>query len=175
MGKKSTFIAELIMALQEIGSFTSGVLRRESFSRLNLRVGDYDPDKIYKNLKNLQNRGIIRSFGGNYRFTDSGKKWLSSSYRKYFGVKYSGKWDNKWRIVIFDVPEELSMSRVKFRRKLRQLGFYMIQKSVFVFPYPCEQELADICKGLKIAGYVDIIIAETPGYKEEDIKKFYGL
>src|SRR3989338_118105 len=51
-------------------------------------------------------------------------------------------WDGKWRIVIFDIPEnERRRMRDAMRQKLQKIGFYQMQKSVWVFPYPCEKEI----------------------------------
>lgn len=50
-------------------------------------------------------------------------------------------WDGKWRIIIFDIPHELRMLRNAFRNKLRELGFYGLQKSVWVCPFECRKEV----------------------------------
>ena len=50
-------------------------------------------------------------------------------------------------MVIFDIPEKKRMVRDIIREHLKTIGFKKLQQSVFVFPYPCEQEilaLADI-------------------------------
>ena len=85
------------------------------------------------------------------------------------------KWDRKWRIVIFDIPEELHKNRNSFRAKIKNLGFYMLQRSVFVFPYPCEEELNELCSRLNISDYVDVIRADSIGFKEKEIKKYFDI
>ena len=50
-------------------------------------------------------------------------------------------WDKKWRIVIFDFPSRYEMSRKMFRYKINQLGFFQYQKSVFIIPYECKDEV----------------------------------
>ena len=51
----------------------------------------------------------------------------------------------------------------------------MIQKSVYVFPFPCEEELADYCKKMGVGDYINILISENLGHIEEEVKKFYNL
>ena len=51
------------------------------------------------------------------------------------------KWDRKWRIILFDIPEKIRKARDVFRYHLNQLGFYEFQKSVFVHPYNCKDEI----------------------------------
>ncbi|KKS65672.1 MAG: Transcriptional regulator, PaaX family [Parcubacteria group bacterium GW2011_GWA1_42_7] len=51
------------------------------------------------------------------------------------------KWDGKWRMVIFDIPEEQKKERDAFRFRLKRLGFHELQKSVFVHPLDCQEEI----------------------------------
>lgn len=70
------------------------------------------------------------------------------------------KWDQKWRIVMFDIPEKYKKTRDLFRYHLKRLGFFEYQKSVFVVPYHCERELEYIRELLNIKRFVRIILAE---------------
>lgn len=51
------------------------------------------------------------------------------------------KWDNKWRVVIFDIPDKYKRIRDIFRTRLVQLGLYQLQESVYVSPYKCFNEV----------------------------------
>lgn len=51
------------------------------------------------------------------------------------------RWDGLWRVVIFDIEEKHRRLRDIFRRRLVQLNFFPLQKSVFVCPYPCFDEI----------------------------------
>lgn len=73
----------------------------------------------------------------------------------------TGHWDGKWRIVAFDVPEKLKPTREALRRKLRELGFYEFQKSVFVFPYECKDEIDFIIEFFNMRPYVRYGTLET--------------
>jgi len=64
------------------------------------------------------------------------------------------KWDGKWRIVVFDIPEKKKGVRNALRRKLKELGFYELQKSVFVFPYECGNEIEFIVEFFELRPYV---------------------
>lgn len=52
-----------------------------------------------------------------------------------------GKWDGRWRLFVFDIPEEFRAERDYLRKKLKELGLYNIQRSVYVYPYDCRKEL----------------------------------
>ncbi|OHA65060.1 MAG: hypothetical protein A3D64_00255 [Candidatus Wildermuthbacteria bacterium RIFCSPHIGHO2_02_FULL_49_9] len=73
----------------------------------------------------------------------------------------TGEWDGKWRLVVFDVPEKIKPAREALRRKLRELGFYELQKSVFVFPYECKDEIDFIVEFFDMRPYVRYGVLET--------------
>lgn len=51
------------------------------------------------------------------------------------------KWDKEWRVIIFDIPEKYKRVRDVFRLRLKQLGLYKLQDSVYVSPYNCFDEV----------------------------------
>ncbi len=50
-------------------------------------------------------------------------------------------WDGKWRLVLFDIPEQKRAARDALRLKLKDLGFKELQHSVHILPYPCKDEI----------------------------------
>lgn len=68
-------------------------------------------------------------------------------------------WDRKWRLVMFDVPTRLKTARDRFASMLKALGFVHYQKSVFLCPHPCEDELEVVAEYLGITDYIDIVLA----------------
>ncbi len=170
MAKKNflRLFMEFLEAVHSNAPFRSaGVYQSLYQSPLSKRV-------IYTGLKNLEVRGLLNLKGEHYSFTEKGKTWLSNSHFKYFQHRY-GKWDKKWRIILFDIPVEMEKERQIFRKRLKRIGCHMIQKSVFVFPYPCEEEIGDWCEELGLSDRVDIITADSVGSKESEIKKYFSL
>lgn len=78
--------------------------------------------------------------------TPEGRKRIRQSEQKIIRIKKPPRWDEKWRVVLFDVPEEKRSLRDIFRRHLQGIGFREFQKSVFIFPYECEREIASLIK-----------------------------
>lgn len=67
-----------------------------------------------------------------YRLTPPG---ISKFERIFPLYELSRKpWDNKWRVVIFDINEKKRNQRNNLRFKLVSLGFGMLQKSVYISP-----------------------------------------
>ncbi len=64
------------------------------------------------------------------------------------------KWDKKWRMVMFDVPEKRRAERNILREKLKEIGFKEIQKSVFVHPHPCLDEINFITEYYRLRNLV---------------------
>ena len=72
------------------------------------------------------------------------------------------KWDGKWRIVFFDIPEKKRKARNALREKLRDLGFCEMQKSVFVLPYECQDEINFVVNVFNIKPYVQYAEMTNP-------------
>lgn len=75
-------------------------------------------------------------------------------------IKKPSAWDGLWRMVIFDIPEKKKQGRVALAAKLRHLGFYPLQKSVFVYPYECKDEIDFIVELFDLVPYVRFIHAK---------------
>ena len=105
--------------------------------------------------------------------TQSGKSRSISYLIHGLAVKKQKRWDRKWRIVIFDVPETRRKTRDSLRGHLKRLGFYEFQKSVFAIPYPCEDEVTTIANFLNLKDnlrYLESVLAY-----DEDLRKQFRL
>lgn len=84
------------------------------------------------------------------------------------------KWDGKWRIVVFDIPEKYKPNRLVFARKLKELGMAQMQKSVWVWPYDLQDEVALMKEAYEIRPFVRLITAQNID-RETDLYKFFNL
>ncbi|MBI3103781.1 CRISPR-associated endonuclease Cas2 [Candidatus Daviesbacteria bacterium] len=66
-------------------------------------------------------------------------------------------WDGKWRLVIFDIPEQRRIARDLLRSKLKQWGFINLQRSVWACKKNCTKQLKDFIKGVGIKEWVMVI------------------
>ena len=171
---KGDFIPKFIKAVIGLGAELHNMWGWETVYYKGTRVVGHDRAKIYAGFKNLERRGIIEKSGVNYKFTKTGRSWLERSQVKYFKLQ-NKKWDGNWRVVIFDIPQEHRRNRNILRRRLRWWGFLMLQKSVFVSPYPCEEELGYLCSQLKLSDYVDVITARHIGSREEEMRRHFKI
>lgn len=74
-------------------------------------------------------------------------------------IKVPARWDNNWRIVMFDVPETVRRTRDSLRMHFKNMGFYEFQKSVFVHPYPCAKEIEYIIQFYQASKYIRFVVA----------------
>ncbi len=74
-------------------------------------------------------------------------------------IKKPKHWDQKWRIVLFDVPETKKKFRDALRIHFQRLGLIEFQKSVFVYPYPCRNEIEFVIDVFQAHPYVRFIEA----------------
>lgn len=85
------------------------------------------------------------------------------------------RWDGKWRIVIFDIPETKQRERKALRDKLYQLGFFPLQESVFVYPHPCADEIDFLVTFLNIDHYTHCLEATNLGSAEGKARRHFDL
>ena len=91
--------------------------------------------------------------------TDKGKKKVITFNIDNMEIKKPKAWDKKWRMVIFDIPEKKRAARDVLREILKRMSFYEFQKSVFVHPYPCQDEIDYLIEYYEIRPYVRIVTA----------------
>ncbi len=139
----------------------------------------FQRNRFLQDLRRLQARELIdfrELEDGTTRITlkRRGQK-VALAYRlEDLEIKKPKRWDGEWRLVMFDIPHSRKRARDLLREKLRELGFYQLQKSVFIFPYPCEDEIDFLGELLDIRRH--ILILPTSDFEgAEKLKHYYGL
>jgi len=139
----------------------------------------YSPKKLSDAFYRLRKEGCLKFEVKNHQLyislTEQGKKkagWMQIDSLK---IKRPKKWDGKWRIVIFDISQLKKIYREAFRGKLKELGFYPLQKSVWLFPFDCQAEI-ELLKAFfgLTEKEVRIIIAENIG-EDTQLKNFFKI
>ena len=106
--------------------------------------------------------------------TDSGKNKVLRYNLDKIEIKKPTRWDKLWRMVIFDIPESFKEGRNALAAKLKQLGFYPLQKSVFIHPYECKDEIDFIVEIFNLRPYVRFIIVQETDV-DLDLKNKFKL
>ncbi len=63
-------------------------------------------------------------------------------------------WDGKWRMVVFDIPEDARAIRDRLRTSLKQFGFYGLQASVYVYPFSLNIAAMEYLNKSKLNRYI---------------------
>lgn len=70
------------------------------------------------------------------------------------------RWDRRWRLVIFDIPERRRGVRTRLRKFMSSCGFYRLQDSVWVYPHDCEDLIALVKAEFRIGADALYLIVE---------------
>lgn len=135
------------------------------------RYGKKQIGNAFANLKRQKLVEIVRRKDGTFqvRLTNKGKKRLLEFSIETLVIKKPSSWDKKWRIVIFDIPNNMNAAREALRRKVKELGLLQLQKSVWIFPYECEDEILFIAEIFEVQKHIEIIRADK--LLHEDVLK----
>ena len=174
------------LALQTLSLLSHGLLlgysrrgkeRRELLAQSDRQWMEIDRNQLFHALKVLKMQGLVDIIEKNdkrtVRITDRGKIRADAGLIFGLEVRLPKKWDGKWRIVIFDIPEEQSFKRNLLRQKLKEFNFRLLQKSVFVSPYVCEKEIRELCQYLNLENEVCVVIAKNLGVFEKRFKTYF--
>lgn len=138
----------------------------------------FNKKKFKGTISYLQKRKLVKMSetkdGLTLELTNQGHHVTESYHLDNLKIKTPDKWDGKWRVIIFDIPEDKKLGRDALRRKLKQLEFYQLQKSVFCYPYPCEKEIILLREVYGLQPFVKILIVDKLE-DDEKIKKYFNL
>jgi DNA-binding transcriptional regulator PaaX len=108
------------------------------------------------------------------KITKKGETRLRAFAIDLMEIKKPKKWDGKWRLVMFDIPMRFTKGREALRYHLKELGFYQFQKSAWIYPYPCEDEIIFIADFFGVGRCVDILTVESI-IKDGHLKKHFHV
>ena len=107
--------------------------------------------------------------------SDRGRKRALTYKLDDVKIKPASKWDGKWRLIAFDVPENRKKTREALRFHFREMGLLHYQKSIFISPYPCDEEADFVIEFFNARPFVRKIIADTIDNELHFKQKFHLL
>ena len=87
------------------------------------------------------------------------------------------KWDGRWRLVFYDIDEKSKRTRDRLQKKLKELGFGMIQKSVYLTPFDVAEDFREFLleQGLSDFVFVGVVDRLFAGNEKKLIEKVWKL
>ncbi|MDP2909566.1 MAG: hypothetical protein Q8N69_00635 [bacterium] len=178
---KSEIAKDILKGLLIAGALcmagNSPYIARGFIKSFNKWANNKNKKRFYDTFYRLKKEGLVKISKVNHQIyislTKEGKKkagWMQIDELK---IKKPKKWDGKWRMVMFDISQLKIIYRNVFRGKLKELGFQPLQKSIWICPYNCKDEINLLKDFLGMTNNeIRLVIAEDIGEEEELTKKF---
>ncbi len=137
---------------------------------------DWRSDQIFAQLKKQKYVAIKYNENGSVtlKITKDGLRRVLTYQLDEMKLRLPKKWDKKWRVVIFDIPEKYKRVRDIFRSRLLQLGLYQLQESVYVSPYPCFKEVEFLRELYGVSITVRYLLVDKIE-EDEQLKSYFEL
>lgn len=180
--KKSSIPLTILMILKEVGAITIDAFFNPKYAK---KYG-YTSTNFSRNnpacrssFTRLKSKNFIQQKGDIYYLTTEGEKevflhCLKNNQLDRFWENKNEKWDGKWRIMLFDIPEKKRRHRDGLRMMLKAIGFKEFQKSVWIYPYQVPNFLKEILFEEEVKHYTRLITATSIEY-DKDLKRLFKV
>ncbi len=145
-----------------------------------LRKEDIKNKKKFENkFYYLKRNGFIDiEYRGNQMYislTDKGKKKAGKFKIDRLKIEAAKNWDKKWRVLIFDIEDKHKIKREALRGKIKELGLYQLQKSVWVCPYEFKKEMALLRDFFGLESNEMKVITASEIENDQEIRDFFKI
>ncbi|MBI5470643.1 hypothetical protein HY968_05010 [Candidatus Kaiserbacteria bacterium] len=125
-------------------------------------------------IERLTTQGLVRQKGRRVSITDTGLKAIDSTISKTRALLGNKKWDFRWRIVSYDIPETHKKLRDAVRGILIRAGFKKLHHSLWIFPHECHELTELIRKETGLRKYLLYAVVDKIE-NEEHLRKSFPL
>lgn len=144
--------------------------------RLDKRQSERELQRLFYYMKR---NGVVAFKTDDYehglKITPKGRRRLKRVGFEKLAIAKPNKWDHKWRLIFFDIPERHRDARRALTYKLRQLGCVQLQRSIWVHPFPCRPEIETVAETIKVSKYLSYVEATGLDSEEQLINRFPKL
>ena len=108
------------------------------------------------------------------RATEAGERMLElESLREKIAQK-PRRWDGRWRVVLFDIPERRRRVRNLLRMFMQEFGFVRLQDSAWIYPYDCE-DIITLAKAEFRIGADALYMLVEQLERDKHLREHFGL
>lgn len=135
--------------------------------------------KVSQTFYYMKRSGFIRMkpIGSDFKIflTKLGKKRLGKLNFENMVIKRPSSWDGKWWQVAADIPtKRYRRGADLLREKLKELGFYPLQRTLWFYPYDPREEIEFIVKHYGIERFVTVMeVSRLDKEDEAKMKQFF--
>ena len=163
VARRDTLRYALLSVIQIAGLVSVAVVVPNALSAM-VKLGIVPHPRQMELLRRSSSRLVLKGFlawkDGKLRLTPKGEREI-----RRLEVRVARptprKWDGKWRILMFDIPEYRKALRQKIRTMLRTIGFIRLQDSVWVYPYDCEDLITLLKADMRVGRDVVYLVANA--------------
>ncbi len=138
-------------------------LERKSFWDYYQKLKELKKGSARTILWRLQKKGLVENKKGCYHLTVSGLNLT----KKFQEKQLEKSWDNKWRIIMFDIPEKRRKERNWLRNQLADFEYKLLQESVFIGKQPFEKDFFEELVNRNLYQYIRLLtVGEIDNEKE---------
>lgn len=139
---------------------------------------DHERKRIRQAIQSLRAQGMVervKKNGAMYlRTTEKGRACLKRLAIETLTLPKQA-WDKKWRVIFFDIPEENAKGRRAFQQRLKALGCMQLQKSILIYPHPCQEEIDTLTSFWDVYPFVHYFETNDLGTAQRSAKNFFNL
>ncbi len=156
--KRMTVTSQILLALLEAGGQIQkvsmlGKLSTALYPEYRKYVAGR---KLETTIQRLKRQGWLKFEYGEAKkvlvLTNKGQ--LEALFEKSKLDVHSQRWDGKWRLAIFDIPEHARGVRARLRNLLKGYGFVALQASVYVQPFALSSASIAYLKASGLTRYI---------------------
>lgn len=119
---------------------------------------------IVRSRIRLVQQGFLEYRNKMLSLTPKGEAALRKLKLNEYKMQKPERWDGKWRVLIFDIPEKMRGLRELVRRTLFAIGFVRMQDSVWLYPYDSEDLITLLKADFKIGKNLLYLVVEQMEY-----------
>ncbi len=160
-----------------IGALAPALFSMAEGNGLSKRYSKKQLSNAFANLKNRKLVEIIQEKNGKTKviLTNTGEKRVKEFCFEELRIQKARKWDKKWRVLVYDIPTKPKVynnAREALRAKIKEIGFVQLQKSVWVCPYECEDEILFLSESYRVTKFIEIFTVDKMLHSERLKRKF---
>jgi len=186
--KRGEMVKIIFKTILRTGEIAITALEPRSNTTLRCELSRYDKcenkrgekdRKFYNAFYYLKRNGLIHmEYRGQQMYvslTKEGKRKAGKYQIDDLEIKKPKKWDGQWRVLIFDIADKQRIKREALRGKIKELGLFQLQKSVWVYPYDFKKEMALLREFFGLTDCEMKIIEASKIENDSSIREFFRL
>ena len=142
---------------------------KKLYSHLDKRERERELRRV---LYYMKERGyLVGKYEYGLQLTDKARQRLAES-EEILTARPQDVWDKWWRVIIYDIPEEHKTARLSLQAELRHYGCYILQRSVYLTPFPCLEDIETLAARHGVDPYVTYFEAKKLANESSMLRLF---